>query len=248
MSRYNFTAPRLFLETHLEQQKSIPVSDDHLNYLLNVMRLKNHDSLLVFNGSDGEWTGHLDVISRKKANIVVSEKVREQTSFADIHYIFSPLKQARQDYMVQKAVEMGASCLWPVFTDFCQVSRVNEERMRANCIEAAEQCGILSLPEIRKPVKLRDMLNALEDRRVLVFCDEDAPVLNPVDALNIFGTEKPSLAVLVGPEGGFSASERDLLLRRNPVIRLSLGPAILRADTAAIAALTLVQAVCGNWN
>ncbi|KAB2874715.1 MAG: 16S rRNA (uracil(1498)-N(3))-methyltransferase, partial [Pseudorhodoplanes sp.] len=174
--------------------------------------------------------------------------LRAQTTAGDLHYLFAPLKHARLDYMVQKAVELGAARLQPVMTRHTQVARVNAERMRANAIEAAEQCGILSIPDIAPACPLARALEDLDEGRVLVFCDEDAEVKDPVAALAVLRRGRPArLAVLVGPEGGFAEEERALLLRRPQVVRLSLGPRILRADTAAIAALALVQAVAGDW-
>jgi 16S rRNA (uracil1498-N3)-methyltransferase len=149
--------------------------------------------------------------------------------------------------MVQKAVEMGAGALRPVFTERTQASRVNLERMRSNAVEAAEQCGILSIPEILPAEPFERAVEGLEPERLLVFCDEEAPIANPLEALALAREEPAKLALAIGPEGGFSGEERALALRRPRVIRLSLGPRILRADTAAVAALALVQAALGDW-
>jgi 16S rRNA (uracil1498-N3)-methyltransferase len=152
--------------------------------------------------------------------------------------------------MVQKAVELGVSCLQPVTTRHTQAERVNSARMRANAVEAAEQCGILNLPEIREPVSLATALDRLGASRLLVFCDEDAPIADPAAALASVREDvrsPPPLAVLIGPEGGFAEEERALILKRRPTVRLALGPRILRADTAAVAALALVQTVLGDW-
>lgn len=149
--------------------------------------------------------------------------------------------------MVQKAVEMGASLLAPTLTQFTQVSRVNTERMRANAIEAAEQCGILNLPGIDEPQPLARRLTERDGQRLLIFCDEAAPQASPLAALEAEAGQTKSLDVLIGPEGGFSEEERALLLRQPRLMRLSLGPRILRADTAAVAALALVQAALGDW-
>jgi 16S rRNA (uracil1498-N3)-methyltransferase len=148
--------------------------------------------------------------------------------------------------MVQKAVEMGAGRLKPVFTRRTVASRVNAERMRANAIEAAEQCGILAVPAILPDEALEPALRRLEPDRLLVFCDEDAPIADPLAALGRYGRGQ-SCALLVGPEGGFAPEEREMLLARENVLRLSLGPRILRADTAAVAALAIVQAALGDW-
>jgi 16S rRNA (uracil1498-N3)-methyltransferase len=165
----------------------------------------------------------------------------------DLAYVFAPLKHARLDYMVQKAVEMGVSSLQPVLTRFTQVSRVNGERMRANVIEAAEQCGILSIADVADPVPLDRYLSGRNERRLLVFCDEEAHVINPLQALRAGQTAAEGIDVLVGPEGGFAEEERAILLRQPRTLRLSLGPRILRADTAGVAALALVQAALGDW-
>jgi 16S rRNA (uracil1498-N3)-methyltransferase len=149
--------------------------------------------------------------------------------------------------MVQKAVEMGASRLQPVMTRHTQVSRVNCERMRANVIEAAEQCGILSLATVEDPMPLDRFLGLRAPKRLLVFCDEAADVTDPATALRAAKGHPGGIDVLIGPEGGFAEEERALLLRQPRLIRLALGPRILRADTAAVAALALVQAVVGDW-
>jgi 16S rRNA (uracil1498-N3)-methyltransferase len=180
----------------------------------------------------------------------VGRRTREQTDPLDLHYLFAPLKHARLDYMVQKAVEMGASRLRPVLTRHVQTARVNLDRMRANAIEAAQQCGILTLAGIEPPMSFEEMTASFEPERLLVFCDEDAPVRDPVAALLAVRPEPGKsipLAVLIGPEGGFSAEERAALGRMPNAVRLSLGPRILRADTAAVAALALVGAVLGDW-
>ena len=198
-------------------------------------------------------------LSGKKASLELREQTREQPGPRDLHYLFAPLKHERLDYMMQKAVEMGATRLVPVLTQHTQVNRVNTERMRANAIEAAEQCGVLSIPDIAEPMTFGRMLGARNPDRLLVFCDEDADVKNPITALSdarpkpeaslplaVQNAAQP-IAVLIGPEGGFADEERAALLQQPNIVRLSLGPRILRADTAAVAALALVQAVLGDW-
>jgi 16S rRNA (uracil1498-N3)-methyltransferase len=257
MARYDFRQPRLYLDGPLSSGADIALDRDAANYLRNVLRLKGGDGVLAFNGRDGEWQAILAADGKRLA-LAVGEQTRPQPAPADLHYLFAPIKHARLDYMVQKAVELGASTLQPVITQHTQVARVNVERMRANAIEAAQQCGILALPEIAEPAPFAAMLARLAAERLLVFCDEEAEVKDPVTALDQ-GREPPSalvpvaaqrgapLAVLIGPEGGFSDDERKALLARSNTLRLSLGPRILRADTAAVAALTLVQAVLGDW-
>jgi 16S rRNA (uracil1498-N3)-methyltransferase len=247
MARYDFRSPRLHVEAALAGGTTVALDRTQAHYLQNVLRLKPGDPVLVFNGRDGEWRATLATAGRRDAALAIAEQTREQPPPGDLHYLFAPLKHARLDYMVQKAVEMGASRLQPVLTRHSQVERIKLERMQANAIEAAEQCGILTLPEIGAPAPLTQVLASLEPTRLLVFCDEDAEVKDPVAALNAArssGGPTP-LAVLIGPEGGFAEEERATLLALPRVVRLSLGPRILRADTAAVAALALIGAVLG---
>ncbi len=248
MPSYDFRTPRLFVDAPLATAGRVALDRMQTNYLCNVLRLSQDASVLVFNGRDGEWLCTLDRGARKSAMLAVRERVREQTQPNDLHYLFAPLKHARLDYMVQKAVELGVSRLQPAITRRTQVTRVNLERMRANAIEAAEQCGILSIPDIAEPSVLDTLVAGLDAGRILIFCDERADNADPVAALTALRTAAPSsLAVLIGPEGGFTEDERAGLLRRPNIVRLALGPRILRADTAAVAALTLVQSVLGDW-
>jgi 16S rRNA (uracil1498-N3)-methyltransferase len=245
MPEYDFRAPRLFVDAELGPAALVPLERDQSNYLGNVLRLAAGDSVLVFNGRDGEWQA--EIAGRKRPETLgIIKQIRRQDRLPDLTYAFAPLKHARLDYMVQKAVEMGVSRLQPVLTRFTQVARVNGERMRANVIEAAEQCGILSLAEVAEPVPLERFLASRDAARLLIFCDEAAEVANPMQALEHGGTDG-GIDVLIGPEGGFAEEERALLLRGKRILRLSLGPRILRADTAAVAALALVQAAHGDW-
>jgi len=251
MPRYDFRSPRLFVDHPLSEGSVLPLAAAQQHYLVDVLRLEPGDGVLVFNGRDGEWRAELVRPSKKSAALAVGERTRAQAPANDLHYLFAPLKRARLDYMVQKAVEMGASRLAPVITRHTQAERVNVERMRANVIEAAEQCGIISLPDVADPQPLERALAGMAPERLLIFCDEAAEHADPVSALAAVapapGQPPLPLAVLVGPEGGFSEDERKLLLARPRVLRLALGPRILRADTAAVAALSVVQAVLGDW-
>ncbi|HEV2564176.1 MAG TPA: 16S rRNA (uracil(1498)-N(3))-methyltransferase [Microvirga sp.] len=248
MAEYDFNAPRLFVDAPLQAGARIALDRGQANYLLNVLRLKAGESVLIFNGRDGEWRAEVAVEGRKAADLVCVAQTREQAPAPNIIYAFAPLKHARLDYMVQKAVEMGAGILQPVLTRRTQASRVNLERMRSNAIEAAEQCGILSIPEVREEENLERFLKSLEEDRLVVFCDENAAVSNPVEALAKLGNNQAGLAVIVGPEGGFTDQERALVAARERYVCVSLGPRILRADTAAVAALAIVQSVLGDWN
>jgi len=245
MPEIDFRAPRLFVDTALRPGAVAVLDRDQSNYLGNVLRLASGDSILIFNGRDGEWLAELAGRKRPESLTAVKQ-TRPQDVLPDLIYAFAPLKHARLDYMVQKAVEMGAARLQPVLTRFTQVARVNGERMRANVIEAAEQCGILSVAEVAEPMPLERFLAARDAERLLIFCDEAAEVADPLRTL-AQGTANSGIDVLIGPEGGFAEEERTLLMRQARTLLLSLGPRILRADTAAVAALALVQAMLGDW-
>lgn len=246
MARYEFATHRLFLADDLARGQIIVLDQPRSNYLVNVLRMPEGGKLLVFNGRDGEWEAELTQAHRKAATITALQQTRAQTPASPIRYAFAPIKSARLDFMVQKAVEMGAGTLEPVITRRTQVSRLAHDRMVANVIEAAEQCGILAPPEVRPELTLEKWLAALSPTATLLFCDEDAGIADPVAALRA----RPAIddpVILIGPEGGFDESERQGMLARAHVIRLSLGPRILRADTAAIAALAAVQIAIGDW-
>jgi 16S rRNA (uracil1498-N3)-methyltransferase len=246
MPRYDFRTPRLYVDAPLTTGAEVPLDRDRANYLVNVLRLKPGDGVLLFNGRDGEWGATLTGTAKRGGAVLVAERTREQPQPGDLHLLFAPLKHARLDYVVQKAVEMGAARLQPVITRHTQVARINVERMCANVVEAAQQCGILTLAEVGEPLPFAAALDALAPERLLVFCDEDAEVKDPLAALGAVRADA-GIAVVVGPEGGFSDEERVALLRRPRIARISLGPRILRADTAAVAALAVVQAVLGDW-
>lgn len=247
MPQHDFRSPRLFVDAPLAAGIQVPLDREQANYLGNVLRLAPGARVLAFNSRDGEWQA-LVVGGKRVERLEMLSNTRPQDGLPDLAYVFAPLKHARLDYMVQKAVELGASKLVPVLTRFTQASRVNTERMRANVIEAAEQCGILSLAAVDEPVKLERHLAGRDGERLLVFCDEGADVADPVAALGAARDRATrGIDVLIGPEGGFAEEERALLLRQDNVLRLALGPRIMRADTAAVAALSLVQAVVGDW-
>lgn len=245
MAAYDFKAQRLYVAFPLQQEAPVALTREQAHYVLNVLRLAAGAPVLAFNGTDGEWLCRVVAVGKRDAALAPERQMRPQTPRCDLHYLFAPLKQARLDYMVQKAVEMGAGLLRPVITRYTQVTRVNQDRLRANAVEAAEQCGVLSVPEVAEEIRLDRLLEAWPAQRTLVMCDEDAPVADPLSALA--AVPAGPLAVLVGPEGGFAPEERERLLGLPQTVRLSLGPRILRADTAAVAALALVQAVRGDW-
>ncbi len=246
MPDHDFRAQRLFVPDDLSSGEVVSLAAEQAHYVSHVIRLPVGGSVLLFNGRDGEWHARRAAGGKRDVQLEIGAQVRPQPAPPRLALAFAPLKHARLDYMVQKAVEMGVGTLAPVLTQHTQVSRVNTERMHANAVEAAEQCGILNVPEVREPQSLSAFLAAFPTDAALVFCDEAAPLADPLRALQAL--ETAAITVLIGPEGGFSADERKLLLRQPGVTVIALGPRILRADTAAVAALTVVQAVCGDWN
>jgi len=245
MALRDFASQRLYVDAALAEGARVDCTPEQANYLRHVLRMQPGDALLVFNGRDGEWRARLDEAGKRAVRFTVEERTRAQEGGPDIDYLFAPLKRARLDFMVEKATELGVARLRPVLTRHTIAERVNIDRMRANAIEAAEQCGILRIPVISAPEKLDHALAHLEPSRTLIFCDEGAPVASPIDAL--MQQKQGPIAVLIGPEGGFAQQERERLLARPGTLQLSLGPRVMRADTAAIAALALVNAVLGDW-
>lgn len=243
--RANFRMQRLFVEHDLAKDHPVPADDEQYNYLANVLRMEEGADLLVFNGRDGEWRASVAFPSRKKIALIPIEATRPQPAPSDLHYLFAPLKAGRLDYLIQKAVEMGAGVIQPVMTQHVQGKITSVERLKANAIEAAEQCGILAIPAVREAVRLVDLLeNWPKDRRI-IYCDEGADTNNPMAALKAIGETRHAL--LIGPEGGFSEEEQRLLRSLDFVTAIPLGPRILRADTAAVAAFALIQATIGDW-
>ena len=246
MAIHDFTSERLFVAADLGEGVTVPLSEDQAHYLVNVLRVKTGAGLLVFNGRDGEWRAILSEVKKRGATLTIASQSRPQSNGPGIDYLFAPLKHTRLDYMVQKAVEMGVARLRPVITRRTIAERVNLVRMRANAVEAAEQCGVLRVPEISEPIALNKAIEQWDPGRTLIFCDEDAAQKNPLAALSKL--KRGPLALLIGPEGGFDEGERQLLKSRDFVIHLSLGPRIMRADTAAVAALALINASLGDWS
>ena len=237
--------PRLYVPGDLGDAVVVDLTGPHSHYLKNVMRLKPGATVRLFNGRDGEWRAEVTELGRKSGAVTCREQTRPQAHSPDLHYLFAPLKQARLDYMIQKATEMGAGVLQPVRTDYTNVARIKLERLEANAVEAAEQCNLLSVPQVRDVAALRTILAEWDAGRSLIYCDEAAPLKNPVAALESIGPGP--LGVLIGPEGGFSPDERKALRAHPNVAAISLGPRIMRADTAAVAALAVIQAVLGDW-
>jgi len=243
--RANYRMQRLFVTADLASGRSIEADRDQSHYLANVLRMTPGAELLLFNGRDGEWLARIEAVAKKAVQLLPVERTRPQPPLPDLVYAFAPIKAGRLDYLVQKAVEMGAGLLQPVITQHTQMGRIGIERLQANALEAAEQCGILAVPPVREAVKLDRLLGEWPTGRRLIFCDEGAEGDNPLSLLGRI--EERKLGLLVGPEGGFSEEERRQLRALSFVTAIPLGPRILRADTAAVAALAVIQATIGDW-
>lgn len=245
MAIRDLTSERLFIADDLAAGRSVELPQQQAHYLAHVLRLRPGAKLLVFNGRDGEWEAAILDVGKRSVVIAIERQTRPQEQGPEIDYLFAPLKRSRLDYMVQKATEMGVRRLQPVMTERTIAERVNSDRMLANVIEAAEQCGVLRVPDVETPVSLESALGAWDATQPLVYCDEHETNSDPIETLG----RVPSgpVGVLIGPEGGFSDGERSRLLKQPYIVPLSLGPRIMRADTAAVAALTLVNAILGDW-
>lgn len=235
---------RLHVEEPLEGAE-VALAGPRAHYLRNVLRLKAGDAIYLFNGRDGEWACRLTEVGKRTVRAAVREKVAEPKAPPDIDYLFAPLKAARLDYMAQKATEMGVRRLCPVITERTVPQRINLERLRSNAVEAAEQCNLVFVPEVMESQRLDEAIAGWPVGRALIHCHEGMKRSDPIEELRKV-TPGP-LALLVGPEGGFSEREQAMLEGCPFVISIPLGPRIMRADTAAVAALALVQAVLGDW-
>ncbi len=236
---------RLFVEAPLVAGVAVALSEAQAHYLRGVMRRGDGDAVALFNGRDGEWRGEIAGLKKRGGAVVPVEQTRPQGAEADVWLLFAPLKAARMALIAEKATEMGASRLVPVMTARTQGGRVNGGRLRANAVEAAEQCGRLSVPEVAEAVALAAMVADWPPDRVLWVADESGGGAVATDA--VVSRKGQKSAVLVGPEGGFSPEELDFLSARPFAVGISLGPRVLRAETAAVAALTVVQALAGDW-
>ena len=247
MAVHDFRSQRLFVDAPLHEGAEVACERGQANYLRNVLRLGDGAAILVFNGRDGEWRARLAAHGKRDCSLCIEDQVREQAGGPKVRYLFAPLKRARLDYMVQKATEMGVESVEPVITGRTVAERVNLERMRANVIEAAEQCGVLRIPRVAEPVRLEACLAGWPTDHVLFFADESSEDCNTIEVFA--GIERGAPAgVLIGPEGGFSEEERARIRAMAATRTVSLGPRIMRADTAAVALLALVNATIGDWD
>jgi 16S rRNA (uracil1498-N3)-methyltransferase len=248
MPRTHQSLRRLFVPNPLGEGSEIALDRESSLRLVGVLRMGAGDELVLFNGRDGAWLGRIAADGKRAATVRLGERIAPQPDAPDLWYGFAPLKAARLDYMVQKATEMGVASLQPVITRFTQVGRLKPERIRANVIEAAEQCEVLTVPRVEPEITLDRLIEAwagAHGDRVLVFADEATAAASPVAALQRL--EGRRVGLLIGPEGGFADAEREKLHAQCFVVPISLGPRILRADTAAVAALAVIQAIIGDW-
>jgi 16S rRNA (uracil1498-N3)-methyltransferase len=233
---------RLHVDHPLAKGQAVPLSQDQAHYLTGVMRLTVGDPILLFNGRDGEWRASLTVAAKRGAIATCDGQTRPLVLPPDLWLLFAPIKKARTDFIVEKAVELGVARILPVQTRHTNSERIRQDRLQAHAVEAAEQCGATYVPEVAALAPLDRVLRDWPEDRRLYWCDE-AAVGQPA---TLAPAEGPA-AILIGPEGGFSVEEAARLRTRPGVVPLSLGPRILRADTAAVAAITLWQAACGDW-
>ena len=233
---------RLYVEHPLGQGQSVPLTRAQAHYLFGVMRLSVGAEILVFDGQSGEWLAEVAEAGKRGGSLLIVEQTRVLQLPPDLWLVFAPVKKARTDFIVEKATEMGAARILPVQTDFTNSGRIQRDRLQAHVVEAAEQCGATYVPEVAERVKLERLLADWENTRKIFFCDEG----QAGSAGTPLSGAGPS-ALLIGPEGGFSDRERQWLSARNDTEVISLGPRILRADTAAVAALTLWQSTLGDW-
>ncbi|BBK34550.1 16S rRNA (uracil1498-N3)-methyltransferase [Stella humosa] len=237
---------RLHVAADLGPEAVVGLDEGQAHLVRSVLRLEPGDHVALFNGRDGEWLARLDGIGKGWASAALVRQLRPQVAEPDLWLAFAPIKRARLDFLAEKATELGVSVLWPVFTRHTAVERVNDERLRANAREAAEQTGRLSIPEVRPPVDLMAMLGAWQTDRRILLGDESGTAPPVAEVLGQCDHDGP-WAVLTGPEGGFARAELDRLRELPFVSPASLGPRVLRADTAAIAALAVLQALRGDW-
>ncbi len=243
---------RIYVTDDLIEGGIVSPTRDQAHYLSRVMRLAPGDVVTLFNGRHGEWRGVIDSVTKKSCTLALVERMREQSPAGDLWLAFAPLKKNRTDFLVEKATELGVGKLIAVFTDHTDTGRVNTDRLKQVSLEAAEQCERLSVPEISGPDRLPELLADWPEQRVLLIADETGsgqPINQALTALRVSNdVQMPSLGLLIGPEGGFSRAELDALAKLPFSVFVGLGPRILRAETAALAALACIQSLVGDWN
>ncbi|WP_425071810.1 16S rRNA (uracil(1498)-N(3))-methyltransferase [Sagittula sp. S175] len=234
---------RLFVDQPLAEEQAVSLEKEQAHYLFGVMRLTEGAHVALFNGRDGEWRAEVTQVGKRGGELVCRAQSAPQGVPPDLWLVFAPVKKARTDFIVEKAVEMGVRRVLPVQTEYTNSERWRVEKQQAHAVEAAEQCGGTFVPEVGEMAKLDRLLADWDPARRILFCDESAVGT----AVSLDGLEPGPWAVLIGPEGGFSEAERARLRGMDCATAISLGPRILRAETAAVAALTLWQVAVGDW-
>lgn len=237
------TTPRLFVDTLLAAGAPVVLPDGAAHYLLNVMRLRADDEVRLFDDRSGEWRATLADVTRKRASAVPVELLQPREVVPDLWLCAAPIKKARGDWVAEKACELGVARFVPVITRRTVVDHPRLDRLRAHMVEAAEQCGRTALPILDEATTLERLLSRWPDDRALIFADEEGGAPFADLAARIAAPA----AILIGPEGGFDAAERAMLVAHPKAVRVSLGPRVLRADTAAVAAVSVWQAATGDW-
>lgn len=234
---------RLYINGEFKPGAIHLIDESQGHYLVNVMRIQLGDHVELFNGHDGEWIGEITKVGKGKAKVTIREKISAQVNEPDLWYLFAPVKKARVDYMIQKATELGVSQISPIITNRTNLDRIKHDKLVANAVEAAEQCGRMTVPHIDELTLLEKVLQNWPDDRALIFCDEAGDAVFMKDVSRMFD----KWAILIGPEGGFTSEERKMIRDHKNAIAITLGPRILRADTAAVSALSLWQSFIGDW-
>ena len=234
---------RLFVDHTLGEAQSVPLNKDQAHYIFSVMRKSIGETILIFDGNNGEWEASIEEISKKSGVLFCIKQTKPQIMPPDLWLFFSPLKKVRTDFIVEKATELGVAKIIPVQTEHTNADRIKLTRLSAHAIEAAEQCGGTYIPKIEELQKINEVLENFPPDRRLLFCDEKLQA----SEVNLENLKKGKWAILVGPEGGFSEIERNYLKGLKFTFSISLGPRILRADTAAVTAISLWQNYLGDW-
>ena len=236
---------RMYINCKLEKGAIIRLSKDQFNYLSNVLRKHNDDKVLVFNGISGEWKASINYSGKRSIDLLIEEKILEQVIVPDVMLCFSNIRKNRVSFIIEKGTELGVKTFQPIISEHTQSASFNILRAKYQSIQAAEQTQRLDIPEIMQPKSLSELLGDWDNNRVLLFADEKKAVISPVD---VIANISSPVGILIGPEGGFSSEERNYLMSKNFTRPISLGPRVLRSDTASLSLLTLYQAISGDWN
>jgi 16S rRNA (uracil1498-N3)-methyltransferase len=236
---------RMYINCKLEKGAIIRLNKDQFNYLSNVLRKHNDDKVLVFNGISGEWKASINYSGKRSIDLLIEEKILEQVIVPDVMLCFSNIRKNRVSFIIEKGTELGVKTFQPIISEHTQSASFNILKAKYQSIQAAEQTQRLDIPEIMQPKSLLELLGDWDNNRVLLFADEKKAVISPVD---VIANISSPVGILIGPEGGFSSKERNYLMSKNFTRPISLGPRVLRSDTASLSLLTLYQAISGDWN